>query len=81
MYHWWRYIGALTAWHLIRAGIECILVDGRAIGWEAPVQAPRYCNMSWILPLHKLKKTIGEIEAFAPINFVVTAIDKLIHHE
>ena len=40
--------GALTAWHLTRSGVECVLVDGRTIGLEALVPALRFCNMNWI---------------------------------
>jgi hypothetical protein len=40
--------GALTAYHLINAGIECILVDGRTIGLGCTCASILYYSMNWI---------------------------------
>jgi glycine/D-amino acid oxidase-like deaminating enzyme len=71
--------GALTAWHLIQAGIECILVDGRAIGLGSTCASTSLLQYELDLPLHKLKKTIGEQKAVRSYQLCGTAIDKLIH--
>ena len=70
--------GALTAWHLIQAGIECILVDGRAIGLGSTCASTSLLQYELDLPLHKLKKTIGERKAVRSYQLCGNAIDKLI---
>ncbi len=71
--------GALTAWHLVHSGIKCILVDGRAIGLGSTCASTSLLQYELDLPLHKLKKTIGEYEAVRSYQLCSDAIDKLIN--
>ena len=70
--------GALTAWHLIKTGIECILVDGRTIGLGSTCASTSLLQYELDTPLHKLKKTIGEDKAVRSYQLCGEAIDKLI---
>jgi glycine/D-amino acid oxidase-like deaminating enzyme len=70
--------GALTAWHLIQSGVECILVDGRTIGLGSTCASTSLLQYELDLPLHKLKKTIGEYKAVRSYQLCSSAIDKLI---
>ena len=69
--------GALTAWHLIQSGVECILVDGRSIGLGSTCASTSLLQYELDLPLHKLKKTIGEHKAVRSYQLCSDAIDKL----
>lgn len=71
--------GALTAYHLLKAGIECILVDGRAIGLGSTCASTSLLQYELDIPLHKLKKTIGERKAVRSYRLCGDAIDKLIN--
>ncbi len=71
--------GALTAWHLTQAGIECILVDGRAIGLGSTCASTSLLQYELDTPLHKLKKNIGEKNAVRAYQLCSDAIDKLIN--
>src|SRR6185436_5357574 len=55
--------GALTAWHLTRSGVECVLVDGRTIGLGSTCASTSFLQYELDIPLHKLKKTMGEHKA------------------
>ena len=70
--------GALAAYHLIQAGIECILVDGRAIGLGSTCASTSLLQYELDTPLHKLKATIGEFKAVRVYQLCSDAIDKLI---
>jgi glycine/D-amino acid oxidase-like deaminating enzyme len=70
--------GALTAWHLIQSGVECLLVDGRTIGLGSTCASTSLLQYELDLPLHKLKKTIGEYKAVRAYQLCSAAIDKLI---
>ena len=70
--------GALTAWHLIKAGIECILVDGRTIGLGSTCASTSLLQYELDNPLHKLKKNIGEYNAVRAYELCSDAVDKLI---
>src|SRR4029078_11172488 len=71
--------GALTAYHLIQAGIECILVDGRTIGLGSTCASTSLLQYELDTPLHKLKTTIGEFKAVRAYQLCSDAIDKLIN--
>ncbi len=71
--------GALTAWHLIQAGIECILVDSRTIGLGSTCASTSLLQYELDIPLHKLKKAIGEYKATRAYHLCADAIDKLIN--
>jgi len=70
--------GALTAWHLTKAGIECILADSRTIGLGSTCASTSLLQYELDIPLHKLKKTIGEYKAVRSYQLCSEAIDKLI---
>src|ERR1044072_443095 len=55
--------GALTAYYLTNAGIECILVDGRTIGLGSTCASTSLLQYELDIPLHKLKKLIGKNNA------------------
>ena len=71
--------GALTAWHLIKTGIECTLVDGRTIGLGSTCASTSLLQYELDTPLHKLKKNIGEYKAVRAYELCSDAVDKLIN--
>jgi glycine/D-amino acid oxidase-like deaminating enzyme len=71
--------GALTAFHLIKAGIECILVDGRTIGLGSTCASTSLLQYELDIPLHELKKNIGGDKAVRAYQLCSDAVDKLIH--
>ena len=71
--------GALTAWHLTQAGIDCILADARTIGLGSTCASTSLLQYELDIPLHKLKKTIGEYKAVRSYQLCGEAIDKLIN--
>jgi len=71
--------GALTAWHLVQSGVECILVDGRTIGLGSTCASTSLLQYELDVPLHKLKKAIGEDRAVRSYQLCGDAIDKLIN--
>jgi glycine/D-amino acid oxidase-like deaminating enzyme len=70
--------GALTAYHLTEAGIECILVDGRTIGLGSTCASTSLLQYELDIPLHQLKKKIGEYKAVRAYQLCSDAIDKLV---
>jgi len=70
--------GALTAYHLINAGIECLLVDARTIGLGSTCASTSLLQYELDIPLHKLKKRTGEERAVRAYQLCGEAIDKLI---
>jgi len=71
--------GALTAWHLIKTGIECTLIDGRTIGLGSTCASTSLLQYELDTPLHKLKKNIGEYKAVRAYELCSDAVDKLIN--
>src|ERR1700749_4986953 len=55
--------GALSAYYLSNAGIECILVDGRTIGLGSTCASTSLLQYELDIPLHLLKKRIGDANA------------------
>jgi glycine/D-amino acid oxidase-like deaminating enzyme len=70
--------GALTAYYCIRAGIDCILVDGRTIGLGSTCASTSLLQYELDIPLFKLKKMVGEYKAVRSYQLCGEAIDKLI---
>jgi glycine/D-amino acid oxidase-like deaminating enzyme len=70
--------GALTAYCLTKAGVECMLVDARAIGLGSTCASTSLLQYELDTPLHKLKKLIGENKAVRAYQLCGEAIDKLI---
>jgi len=71
--------GALTAYCLIKAGIECIVVDGRTIGLGSTCASTSLLQYELDIPLHKLKKIAGNYRAVRSYQLCGEAVDKLIH--
>src|ERR1700759_1546554 len=70
--------GALTAYYLINAGIECILVDGRAIGLGSTCASTSLLQYELDVPLHVLKNKVGERRAERAYQLCGKSIDILI---
>lgn len=70
--------GALAAYYLINAGIECILVDGRTIGLGSTCASTSLLQYELDTPLHQLKQKIGDKKADRTWQLCGNAIDKLI---
>jgi len=70
--------GALTAYHLINAGIDCILVDGRTIGLGSTCASTSLLQYELDIPLHQLKKLVGDHQAVRSYQLCGEAVDKLI---
>src|SRR5689334_8976812 len=70
--------GALTAYYLTRAGVECTLVDARTIGLGSTCASTSLLQYELDTPLHQLKKQIGEDNAVRAYRLCAEAIDKLI---
>ena len=73
-----RISGALTAYYLTNAGIECILADGRTIGLGSTCASTSLLQYELDIPLHLLKKKIGEKDADQVYQLCGNAIDTLI---
>ena len=70
--------GALTAYYLTNAGTECILADGRTIGLGSTCASTSLLQYEIDIPLHLLKKKIGEKDAERVYQLCGNAIDTLI---
>ena len=70
--------GAITAYYLTNAGIECILVDGRTIGFGSTCASTSLLQYELDIPLHRLKKMVGEQNAICSYQLCGEAVDKLI---
>jgi len=70
--------GALAAYCCTRAGMECILVDGRTIGLGSTCASTSLLQYELDVPLHKLKKTVGSRHAIRAYQVCAEAIDKLL---
>ncbi|MEP6685025.1 MAG: FAD-binding oxidoreductase [Parafilimonas sp.] len=70
--------GALTAYYLINAGIECVLVDGRTIGLGSTCASTSLLQYELDEPLHLLKKKVGDKKAERAYQLCGKSIDELI---
>src|SRR5690349_20991031 len=55
--------GALMAYHLINAGVECVVVDGRTIGLGSTSASTSLLQYEIDVPLVELEKKIGKTDA------------------
>jgi glycine/D-amino acid oxidase-like deaminating enzyme len=70
--------GALAAYYLINAGIECVVVDGRTIGLGSTCASTSLLQYELDIPLHLLKKKIGDKDAEHSYQLCGISIDTLI---
>jgi glycine/D-amino acid oxidase-like deaminating enzyme len=70
--------GALTAYYLTRAGIGCVLVDARTIGLGSTCASTSLLQYELDLPLHLLKRKVGEQRAIRAYQLCGEAVDKLV---
>src|ERR1700741_3353554 len=70
--------GALSAYYLTRAGIECIVIDARSIGLGSTFASTSLLQYELDIPLHKLKKIVGTKQAIRAYQLCGEAVDKLI---
>jgi len=70
--------GALTAYYLINAGIECVLVDGRTIGLGSTCASTSLLQYELDIPLHLLKRQIGDKDAERVYQLCSNSIDTLV---
>ncbi|MEO6330061.1 MAG: FAD-dependent oxidoreductase [Ginsengibacter sp.] len=70
--------GALTAYYLTNAGIDCMLVDGRSIGLGSTCASTSLLQYELDTPLHILKEKIGNQAATRAYQLCGNAIDKLV---
>jgi glycine/D-amino acid oxidase-like deaminating enzyme len=70
--------GALTAYYLTKAGIYCILVDGRSIGLGSTCASTSLLQYELDMPLHMLAARIGFQKATRAYQACGAAIDKLV---
>lgn len=70
--------GALTAWHLIEAGIGCVVVDARTIGLGSTCASTSLLQYEIDTPLHKLATMIGMGKAARSYHLCKDAIDQLV---
>ena len=69
--------GALTAYHLMQKGVDCVVVDARSIGLGSSCSSTSLLQYEIDVPLHKLSEMIGEKEAVRAYKLCEAAIDKL----
>ena len=69
--------GALTAYYLTNAGIDCILVDARTIGLGSTCASTSLLQYELDVPLHILKEKIGEKNAEKTYKLCGDAIDTI----
>jgi glycine/D-amino acid oxidase-like deaminating enzyme len=70
--------GALTAFFLTEAGIECILLDGRTIGLGSTCASTSLLQYELDEPLHQLIKQVGKNDAVRAYQLCGLSIDTLI---
>jgi glycine/D-amino acid oxidase-like deaminating enzyme len=69
--------GALTAYVLTEAGIDCVLVDGRTIGLGSTCASTSLLQYELDIPLHQLIKKIGKYAAVRAYQLCGKSIDLL----
>jgi glycine/D-amino acid oxidase-like deaminating enzyme len=69
--------GALTAYYLTNAGIDCILIDARTIGLGSTCASTSLLQYELDVPLHILKEKIGEKNAEKAYKLCGDAIDTI----
>ena len=69
--------GALSAWYLTMAGVECTVVDARTIGMGSTCASTSLLQYELDKPLSELSKLIGDKKAMKAYNLCYKAIDGL----
>jgi glycine/D-amino acid oxidase-like deaminating enzyme len=69
--------GALTAYHLIQAGIDCVVVDGRTVGLGSTCASTSFLQYELDKPLYDLADQIGYRSAVRAYTMCAEAIDAL----
>ena len=69
--------GALTAYYLVRAGIDCLLVDGRTIGLGSTCASTSLLQYELDTPLYKLISQVGRQSAVRAFTLCSESIDHL----
>lgn len=70
--------GALTAWYLIKYGMDCIVVDARTIGLGSTCASTSLLQYEIDTPLHQLSGMIGRKQAARAYHRCHQAIDSLL---
>lgn len=69
--------GAITAYYLLKAGIECAVVDARSIGLGSTCASTSLLQYEIDVPLTRLKKKIGMADALQAYQSCASSIGKL----
>ena len=69
--------GALTAYYLAEAGIDCVVVDARSIGLGSTCASTSLLQYEIDVPLSRLQTMIGYNKAVRSYQLCAAAIDKL----
>lgn len=69
--------GALMMYHLVKAGVDCTLIDGRTIGLGSSCASTSLLQYEIDTPLTELTGMIGKANAFDAYKLSSAAIDKL----
>ena len=69
--------GALTAYYLLMQVLNVFWLMAEQLVWEVLVQAHLYCNMNWMMPLHLLKKKVGNENAERAYQLCGNSIDTI----
>ena len=69
--------GALSAYHLVNAGIECVQVDARTVGLGSTCASTSFLQYELDKPLHELAKQISYSNAARAYNMCAESIDGL----
>ena len=69
--------GALTAYHLHQAGLDCVVVDGRSIGLGSTCASTSLLQYEIDTPLTKLSQLRGEADAARAYRLCLESIGKL----
>ncbi len=69
--------GALTAYHLNNAGVDCVVADARTIGLASTCASTSLLQYEIDVPLHILKEKIGLQNAVTAYKLCENAIAKL----
>lgn len=66
--------GALTAFHLAEAGVDCVVLDARTIGLGSTCASTSLLQYEIDIPLHRLSALIGEARATAAYRLCAASI-------
>ena len=69
--------GALAAWYLAKAGVDCAVFDRRHIGMGSTCASTSLLQYEIDTPLFELVKKVGKKNAVRSYQLCIEAIDKL----